>query len=53
MSDPVAEFVKSPLEEVLDRCTKEQLLKLAVHYEIEISNKRLKDTEEHFEGKSE
>ncbi len=40
----VAEFVKAPSEEFLDRCTKEQLLKIADYYEVEISDKRLKDT---------
>ncbi|XP_030294105.1 uncharacterized protein LOC115594274 [Sparus aurata] len=40
----VAEFVKAPAEELLDKCTKEQLLKIAEHYDIDISDKRLKDT---------
>ncbi len=40
----VAQFLKALSEECLDRCTKEQLLKIADHYEVEISEKRLKDS---------
>ncbi len=39
----VAEF-KALSKEFLDRCTKEQLLKIVNNYEVEISDKRLKDT---------
>ena len=37
-------FFETPSEGFLDGCTKEQLLKIADHYKIEISDKRLKDT---------
>ena len=40
----VTEFVSAPTEEFLDKCTKDQLLRIADHYKIEISDKRLKDT---------
>lgn len=40
----VSDFVKAPSEEFLDRCTKEQLLRIADHFEIEVCDKRLKDT---------
>lgn len=35
--------MKTPSDSFLDSCTKEQLLKIADHYKIEISDKRLKD----------
>lgn len=36
----VEEFIASPSEEILDLCTKEQLLKIAMkkHYGIDVSN---------------
>ena len=37
-------FVQFPCEETLDGFTKEQLLRLAEHYEVEITDKRLKET---------
>lgn len=40
----IADFVEAPSEEFLDKCAKEQLLRIAEHYEIEISGNRLKDT---------
>lgn len=40
----IADFVKAQSGEFLDRCTKEQLLKIADHYEVEISDKQLKET---------
>lgn len=40
----VGEFLKSPPVKLLDGHTKEQLLKLAEHFDIEICDKRLKDT---------
>ncbi|XP_036974481.1 uncharacterized protein LOC119030758 [Acanthopagrus latus] len=39
----VADFVKAPSEALLDKCTREQLLKIADHYQIEVGDKRLKD----------
>lgn len=39
----IADFVKTPSEELLDSCIKEQLL-TAEHYEVEISDRRLQDT---------
>lgn len=37
-------FFETPSESFLEGCTKEQLLKIAEHYRIEIGNKRPKDT---------
>lgn len=39
----VEEFIASQSEEVLDLCTKEQLLKIAEHYDIDFSNNMLKE----------
>jgi hypothetical protein len=44
MTSNVDEFIRFPSEELLDVCTKEQLLKVAEHYKIEISDKRLKNS---------
>ena len=35
----VDEFIRFPSEELLELCTKEQLLKIADHYQVEISDK--------------
>jgi len=40
----VGAFITAPSEEGFGGCTKEQLLKIAAHYEIIISDKGLKDT---------
>ena len=38
-------FIAAPLEEALDKCTREQLLLLADHYEVVVTgDKRLKET---------
>ena len=39
----VTSFVKSPSDELLNSCTKEQLLKLTEHYDIDIGEKWLKE----------
>lgn len=39
----VEEFVNAPSVELLDHCTKDQLVKLAEHFEIELTDKRLKE----------
>lgn len=44
MASVVDEFIESPSEEILNQCTKDQLLKIADHYKIEISATRLKDS---------
>lgn len=49
MSD-ISDFVKAPSEDFLKKCTKEQLLKIAEHFEIDISDRRLKDTKEYFDS---
>lgn len=37
-------FVQSPSEDFLNSCTREQLLKLAEHYDVDVGDKRrLKD----------
>lgn len=42
----IADSVETPSEDFLEKCSKEQLLKIAEHYKIEIDGKRLKDTVE-------
>ncbi len=39
----VANFVQSPSEELLHSCTREQLLKLVEHYEVDIGERQLKE----------
>lgn len=36
-------FVQSPSEELLNSCTKEELLKLVEHYDVDVGDKELKD----------
>ena len=44
MADIVDEFVGAPSYEVLEQCSKEQLLKLAQHYGVAVDARRTKDT---------
>lgn len=44
MSTLVEDFISSPSEALLDSCAKDQLLKIADHYGIEIGDKRVKDS---------
>lgn len=46
MASNVEEFLKEPSEEALEKCTKEQLLLVAAHYNIELtkSDKKLKES---------
>lgn len=44
MSSVVEDFISFPSETLLDSCTKDQLLKIADHYKIEIADKRVKDS---------
>ena len=39
MAFNVDEFIRFPSEELLELCTKEQLLEIAEHYQVEISDK--------------
>ena len=39
----VEDFFASPSEEFLDICTKEQLLQIAEHYDVDVGDKRLKE----------
>ncbi|CAG5925684.1 unnamed protein product, partial [Menidia menidia] len=39
----VDEFLREPSEEGLERCTREQLLKIAEHFQLEVGDKRSKD----------
>lgn len=43
MASVVDEFLHSPSDHLLSQCTKDQLLKIAEHYDIDISDKRLRD----------
>lgn len=44
MTTIVEEFIESPSCELLEQCTKEQLLKLAQHYTLVVDARRAKDT---------
>uniref|UniRef100_A0A8L0DMS3 ribonuclease H n=1 Tax=Oncorhynchus mykiss TaxID=8022 RepID=A0A8L0DMS3_ONCMY len=44
MASYIDEFIRFPSEKLLDLGTKEQLLKVAEHYNVEISDKRLKNS---------
>lgn len=37
-------FVESPSHVLLNKCTKEQLLKIAEYYEVKLSDKRIKES---------
>ncbi len=50
MASVVDCFIQAPSETLLEQCTKEQLLKIAEHFNIEIGTNHLKETEEHSEG---
>lgn len=39
----VKDFLKAPAEEVLDCFTKEQLMKVADHFEMDVGDRRIKD----------
>lgn len=43
MANIVEDFVQSPSEELLEQCTKEQLIKIAQNYSIEVEPKRTKE----------
>ena len=38
----VEDFIRTPSVSLLDKCTKEQLLRIAEHYKIEVQDKRVK-----------
>lgn len=40
MMSTVERFVQAPFESVFEECTKDQLLKLAEHYKIEMADKK-------------
>ena len=44
MASVVEDIVASPCEELLEQCTRDQLLKIGEHFQIEIPDKKLKDT---------
>ncbi|XP_036965434.1 uncharacterized protein LOC119025698 isoform X1 [Acanthopagrus latus] len=44
MDDVVEAFVQAPTEALLDECTKDQLVKIAGHYNVEVGDKRVKET---------
>lgn len=39
----VEEFLKAPSEEFLERCSRDQLLRIAEHYELDVGDKRIKE----------
>ncbi len=44
MSSLVETFIQNPSEAILEQCTKEQLLKISEHYEVDIPDRKLKET---------
>lgn len=44
MASIVSEFIDSPAVELLEQCTKEQLLLIAEHYALEIMDKKPKES---------
>lgn len=44
MAVNIEDFIKTPSYELLERCTKEQLLKLAQHYTVAVDARRTKET---------
>ncbi|KAG8009741.1 hypothetical protein GBF38_010551, partial [Nibea albiflora] len=43
MDGIVEKFVQHPSEELLEQCTKEQLIKIAQHFSVEVEPKCTKD----------
>ncbi|XP_050923269.1 uncharacterized protein LOC127139346, partial [Lates calcarifer] len=41
--DLVEEFLKVPTEELLERCSREQLVRIAEHFKMDVGDKRLKE----------
>ena len=39
----VDEFLSAPSEELLDRCSRDQLIKIADHFQMDVGVKRLKE----------
>lgn len=44
MASLVQDFIQDPSESLLDQCTKEQLLRIAQHYKVDIPDKKLKES---------
>ena len=42
MASVLEDFVSSPSDELLEQCTKDQLLKIAEHFQIEVPDKKLR-----------
>ena len=42
-SNTVEEFLKTPSEELLERCSREQLVKIADHFEMDVGDRRSKE----------
>ncbi len=43
----VEEFMRTPSEELLERCLREQLVKIAEHFKLDVRDKRLKESMRH------
>ena len=39
----VEEFLKAPSEELLEGCSREQLVRIAEHYDLDVGDKRMKE----------
>ena len=44
MASLVESFIQEPSQALLEQCTKEQLLRIAEHYEVDIPDKKLKES---------
>lgn len=43
MANIVEQFSQSPSDELLEQCTKDQLMKIAQHYSVEVEPKHTKE----------
>ena len=43
LTNVVEDFIQSPTDELLEQCTKEQLMKIAQYYSAEVEPKRTKE----------
>ena len=44
MTSFIDNFVQNPSESLLEQCTKDQLLKIAEHYGVDVVDKKLKES---------
>lgn len=51
MGSVVEDFIQTPSVELLEQCTKYKLLKIAEHFGVKVSDKRLKENIKNFSEK--